>query len=77
MNARKLLRVVWVVVVLAVATTGFHALRTQAASGGRHCDRGVKACTASQVGQPCNPNNLNIICAAQTNGSYCCLASAR
>ena len=76
MKARTMLRVGWVLAVIAVATMGLHALRTEAASGGRHCGRGVKACTASQVGQPCDPSNLNILCSAQTNGSYCCLAYA-
>jgi hypothetical protein len=36
----------------------------------------VKACNANQVGQPCDPNNLNVICSAQADGSYCCLAYA-
>jgi hypothetical protein len=59
-----------------VAVIGLGALRVEASAGGRHCPRHVKACTASQVGQPCDPNNLNVICSAQADGSYCCLAYA-
>jgi hypothetical protein len=62
--------------IVAVAAVGFGALRSEAASGGRHCPRHVKACDASQVGQPCDRNNLNVICSAQADGSYCCLAYA-
>jgi hypothetical protein len=40
------------------------------------CGPHVQACAASQVGQPCSPNNLNVICSAQSNGAYCCLAYA-
>jgi hypothetical protein len=40
------------------------------------CGPHVQACSASHVGQPCSPNNLNIICSAQSNGAYCCLAYA-
>jgi hypothetical protein len=64
-----------VLAVIVVATIGFHALRTEAAAGS-HCQRGVKACSANQVGQPCDPNNPSLICSAQANGAYCCLAYA-
>ncbi len=38
------------------------------------CPQGIKSCAASQVGQPCNPNRPSLICSAQANGAYCCLA---
>jgi hypothetical protein len=76
MKPGTILRVGLVLAVIVVATIGVHALRTEAAAGGNHCSRGVKTCSASQVGQPCDPNNLGIICSAQANGSYCCLAYA-
>jgi hypothetical protein len=72
----RIVRVGLVLSVIVAAAVGTSALRTEAAAGGNHCPRGVKKCSASQVGQPCDPNNLNIICAAQANGSYCCLAYA-
>jgi hypothetical protein len=71
-----MLRAGLVVAALFVATLGVQALRAQAAPGGAHCARGVKSCSASQVGQPCNPNNPGVICSAQADGSYCCLAYA-
>ena len=74
MTPRTILRVGLVLATIVVATIGVHALRTEAA--GRKCPRGVQACSAAQVGQPCNPNNLNIICSAQAGNSYCCLAYA-
>ena len=40
------------------------------------CPQGIKPCTANQVGQPCNPNRPSLICSAQANGAYCCLAYA-
>jgi len=40
------------------------------------CGPGGQTCKASQVGQPCDPNNLNVLCSAQRNGAYCCLAYA-
>jgi hypothetical protein len=43
---------------------------------GRSCGHGIKACDASQVGQPCDPDNLNVLCSRQSNGHYCCLAYA-
>ena len=77
MQPRAIVRVGWVLALIVVATMGVRALRTEAAAGGAHCGHGVKACTASQVGQPCDPHNLNVICSAQANGAYCCLAVAR
>ena len=49
-----------------------------AGSDKRHggCGPGVQQCNASQVNQPCDPNNLNLLCSLQRNGSYCCLAYA-
>jgi len=76
MKLRTMFRVGLVLATIVVATIGVHALRTEAAAGGNHCGHGVKTCTASQVGQPCDPNNLSLICSAQANGSYCCLAYA-
>ena len=75
MTPRTMFRVGSVLAVLLAATVGMRALRVEAARHG-HCPRGIKTCTASQVGQPCDPNNLNVICSAQANGSYCCLAYA-
>jgi hypothetical protein len=76
MTLRTILRVGSVLAVVLVATVGMRALRIEAARGGNHCSRGIKTCTASEVGQPCDPNNLNVICSAQADGSYCCLAYA-
>ena len=43
----------------------------------RHrCGPGIQACTAAQAGQACDPNNLNVVCTPQSNGSFCCLAVA-
>ena len=75
MKARMMLRVGSVVAALVIATMGIQALRAEAA-GGHHCSRGVKACSAAQVGHPCNPNNPGIVCSAQADGSFCCLAYA-
>ena len=74
MKARTMLRVWWVLAVIFVATMGMHALWTEAS--GRKCPVGVQPCSAAQVGQPCDPNNLNVICSAQRGNSYCCLAYA-
>lgn len=52
----------------------------EAAAGDAHrrsCGRHIQACTAAQAGQPCDPNNLNVLCTPQSNGSFCCLASAQ
>ncbi len=76
MRLRALGRVLFVLVVVVATTVGFQALNTVANSGHSHCGHGIKSCDASQVGQPCDPNNLGIICSAQANGSYCCLAYA-
>ena len=76
MISKRIVRVGLMVSVILVAAFGAGALRTHADAGGNHCPRGVKHCSASQVGQPCDPSNLNIICSAQANGSYCCLAYA-
>ena len=40
------------------------------------CPAGIRSCPAVMVGQPCNPNNTAIICSAQANGAFCCLAHA-
>ena len=76
MKRRTMLRTGWVFASLTVATIGIHALQIEAAAGGNHCSRGAKSCSAAQVGQPCNPNNPGIVCSAQDDGSYCCLAVA-
>ena len=54
------------------------AVSTEALAVGarKSCGHGIKRCSAAQVGLPCNPGNLNVICSAQANGSYCCLAYA-
>lgn len=36
----------------------------------------ARQCSAQQVGQPCNPGDLNVLCSQQSNGHYCCLAYA-
>jgi hypothetical protein len=76
MNSRTVVRAGLVLMTVVVAAVGFGALRSEAAAGGRHCPRHEKACSASQVGQPCDTSNLNVICSAQADGSYCCLAYA-
>jgi hypothetical protein len=76
MKPRTMLRTGLVLLAIVGGTLGLHALRTEAARGGNHCGRGIKTCSASQVGQPCDPNNLSVICSAQADGSYCCLAYA-
>ena len=40
------------------------------------CGPHIQSCPASQAGQPCDPNNLNVLCSLQRNGAYCCLAYA-
>jgi hypothetical protein len=40
------------------------------------CGHGIRPCSANQVGQPCDPRNPGVICSAQANGTYCCLAYA-
>ena len=76
MKTRTMLRAAFVAATIVIATMGSGSLWTQAARHGNHCPRGIKGCSASQVGQPCDPNNLNVICSAQFDGSYCCLAYA-
>ena len=76
MTTRTTLRFSFVLATIFVAAIGISALRSEAAAGGRSCGHGVEACTASQVGQPCDPNNLNVVCSKQSNGRYCCLAYA-
>ncbi|HEY6178574.1 MAG TPA: hypothetical protein VIX73_29190 [Kofleriaceae bacterium] len=60
----------------ATASAGGDEPASSDAYGHRRCDRGIQACKASQAGQPCNPDNLNIVCTPQDNGSFCCLAVA-
>lgn len=43
----------------------------------RRCARGIQSCSAAQAGQPCDPNNLFLLCTPQSNGSFCCLANAQ
>ena len=57
----------------ALAQSGGH---TVLSNSGKGCGHGIRPCDASQVGQPCNPSNPGVICSAQANGSYCCLAYA-
>src|SRR6185436_12108565 len=50
-----------------------------AGEGDQHhkgCPPGVKSCPAGQVGQPCDPSRPSLLCSAQANGAYCCLAYA-
>ncbi len=42
-------------------------------NSGKNCGHGIRPCSASQVGQPCDPNNPSFVCSAQANGAYCCL----
>jgi hypothetical protein len=78
MNGKSVLRVVPLAIALVAGVVAVHALMgdAHAASDKRRCAHGVQACSASQVGQPCDPRNLNVICSAQSNGGYCCLAYA-
>ncbi len=55
---------------------GDETAQTTAALKGGHCGPHIKACTAAQVGQPCSPDNLSVLCSAQASGAYCCLAYA-
>ena len=48
----------------------------ETAANGKGCPRHIERCSAQQVGQPCHPDNLNVLCSAQANGAYCCLAYA-
>lgn len=75
------MRRIMVVAFLVVLGFGTSAVMSPSAQGlglsnQARCGHGVKACDASQAGQPCDPNNLNVICSRQSNGHYCCLAYA-
>lgn len=62
----------------AAAATG-DLFEQAAGQGDQHrkgCPPGIRSCRASQVGQLCDPNNPALICSAQANGAYCCLAYA-
>ena len=48
----------------------------EAAANGKGCPRHIERCSSDQVGQPCHADNLNVLCSAQANGAYCCLAYA-
>ncbi len=71
------LRAVAVTLAVGAVLLAAQALLADAsAADGRKCPRGVRQCSAAQVGQPCDPSNPSLICSAQANGSYCCLAYA-
>ncbi len=71
------LRAVALVLALCAVLLAARALVADAqAAVGPKCPRGVRQCSATQVGQPCDPSNPSLICSAQANGSYCCLAYA-
>ena len=76
MKARTVVRVGLVLVLTILTTIALRGIQPEAARGGNHCAHGIKSCSASRVGQPCDPNDLNVICSAQADGAYCCLASA-
>jgi hypothetical protein len=77
MKSASAIRLMVVLVALSAAAVGFQALaRDTHAAAGRKCPRGVQPCSAAQVGLPCSPSNLNVICSAQVGGGYCCLAYA-
>jgi hypothetical protein len=61
----------------ATASAAGDEVRPDDAYRHRRCGPGVQACTAAQSGQACDPNNLNVICSPQSNGSFCCLAIAQ
>ncbi len=52
------------------------AIETDIHTQSGSCGHGIKSCKASEVGQPCDPNDLGVLCSAQSNGHYCCLAYA-
>lgn len=76
MKNRKLVFAALALLVIGSSTIGTSSLLSRAAAGGAHCGHGIKSCSASQVGQPCDPRNPGVICSAQADGSYCCLAYA-
>ena len=59
-----------------LATLDLLAPPLEAAANGKGCPRHIERCSAGEVGQPCHPDNLNVLCSAQANGAYCCLAYA-
>lgn len=70
-------RVMMGLLVAGVVSMGVMALATATHAGGpKGCARGIRACDASRVGQPCDPKNPGVICSAEANGAYCCLAYA-
>jgi hypothetical protein len=73
MKTRSLVRVLVVLLVVVAATVTFEALNTAAKA---HCAKGIKPCSANQVGESCDPNNPGLVCSAQADGAYCCLAYA-
>ena len=76
MKNRKLVFAALVLLAIGSFTIGTSSLASRAAAGGAHCGRGIRSCSANQAGQPCDPKNPNLICSAQADGSYCCLALA-
>ncbi len=77
MEPRASLRALAFVLTLCAVLLAAQSLLVDAhAADGRKCPRGVRQCSATQVGQPCDPGNPSLICSAQANGSYCCLAFA-
>ena len=80
MRAKTLLQTLPIAAAVIAAVFAIQSLSAPVEAAGdsshKKCAHGIQACDASQVGQPCNPNNLNIICSAQSNGHYCCLAYA-
>ena len=59
-----------------LATLDLLAPPLEAAANGKGCPRHIERCSSDQVGQPCHADNLNVLCSAQANGAYCCLAYA-
>lgn len=59
-----------------LATLDLLAPPLEAAANGKGCPRHIERCSSDQVGQPCHASNLNVLCSAQANGAYCCLAYA-
>ena len=76
MKMRTAIRVLTFVAFVFSGVIAVQTLTDPARQAGKKCPRGVQPCTEAQVGQPCNPNNLNVLCSKQFNGAYCCLAYA-
>ncbi|HJQ99524.1 MAG TPA: hypothetical protein VJ826_14510 [Candidatus Polarisedimenticolaceae bacterium] len=76
MRARTLARVASILALTILTTLALRGTQPAAAQGGNHCAHGIKPCSANRVGQPCDPNNPNLVCSAQADGSFCCLAYA-